>query len=612
MNTGTTSKAETDMADTTSASGATGTSDKVSSELTRRSFLVGATIGAAGLAAWGGIGCTSQPNEADDGAAEGSDGSEPPSSTGGSGNPYGNSRFAFRSDWLGEPQTVSDSEITQTLEADIVVIGCGHSGSALTRRAAELGARVIAIEAQPEDAFAAFGSDIGHLNSQWQRSLGIPEADPTEYMEIVQLLSADRTQPDLLRQYATRSGEMFDWLLEALTPEQVAALQVCDWPVADGFVWKKGIMRAYPGTAKMNTDAINTTILLKAQQAKAQEAGAQIQYETKALYLEKDGERVTGVVAQDADGAYLRVTGSKATVIAAGDFASDGAMFTALIQEAAEVNPGVELVGMGRDGSGIRMGLWAGAKMEPGPRAAMGANVAGPSSPVAAASLWLNPVGERFCNEGYGHPFIAGLQAARQPFENLYAVFDSNWRTMLKNQLTGHGDPMFWDDAFCDTIEPQLAEALAAGAEGLEAGTLMSSFSVYAANSLDELAGHLSLDPAKMTASVERYNQMCAQGKDTDYAKTPSLLFPVDTPPFYAGVSKHEPGGRILVTLAGLFVDGTHNCLNDNFEPIPGLYAVGNSSGGRFPLQYSAPIHGASLGMANTLGYVLGEQLAAG
>jgi hypothetical protein len=181
---------------------------------------------------------------------------------------------------------------------------------------------------------------------------------------------------------------------------------------------------------------------------------------------------------------------------------------------------------------------------------------------------------------------------------------------MLKNQLTGHGDSMFWDDAYCDSLEPQLAEALAAGADGLTVDTPMTSFSVYGAQSLEELAGYLGVNPATFTASVERYNQMCANKKDTDYAKTPALLFAVDKPPFYAGVSKHAPGGRILVTLAGLFVDGNHRCLDDDFLPIDGLYAVGNNSGGRFPLQYSAPVHGLSLGMANTLGYVLGEELA--
>jgi succinate dehydrogenase/fumarate reductase flavoprotein subunit len=527
---------------------------------------------------------------------------------------YANSRFAFRSDWLGEPTTIAETDIAETLEADIVVVGVGHAGSALTRRAAELGAHVIAVEGQSEDAFSAFGSDIGHLNSAWQKAQGIPDVDPTDFMEVCQLLSANRIQPDLLHAYATRSGEMFDWLLEVMTTEQQAALRTCDWPVAQGYQYVKGAMRAYPGTAKMDmsNEVINTSILLRAQHKKAIEVGAQIWYGHMGEYLEKsEGGRVSAVIVSDVDGTCKRITAAKAVVLAAGDYAGNAEMFTTLVQEAAELNPGVALQGMGRDGSGVKMGLWAGGKMEPGTRAAMGANVFSPASPVSAASLWLNAKGERFCNEGYGHPFIAGVQGARQPFGPQYAVWDSNWREMLRNQMTGHGDPMFMDDAFMESVEPTLQQALDAGADGLEAGTLMASYKVYAAQSIEELAGYLGIDPNAFAASIERYNSMCQAGKDTDYAKTPELLFPVDTPPFYASVGIHEPGGRILVTLGGLFVDGSHRVIGDDFNPIDGLYAVGNNSGGRFPLHYSAPIHGMSLGMANTLGYVLGEEMAA-
>jgi succinate dehydrogenase/fumarate reductase flavoprotein subunit len=583
--------------------------------LSRRDFVRTAALGAAGLGAFGFTGCApdapgSNPDDSD-GAGAGAGGGAPVSDLA---NSYANTRFAFRSDWLGEAPSVADDNITEILESDIVVVGAGHAGSAVTRKASELGARVIAVEAQPEESYAAFGSDIGHLNSTWQAEQGIPVVDTTDFMEVCQLLSANRIQPDLLRKYATRSGEMFDWLREVMSDEQQSALQTCDWPVDPGYQYVKGAMRAYPGTAKMDmqNETINTTILLKAQHARATENGARILYAHKGEYLVTTDSRVVGVVVSDADGAYKRIDASKAVVLAAGDYAGNAEMFTALIQEAAELNPGVALQGMGRDGSGTKMGLWAGGKMEPGTRAAMGANVFSPASPISAASLWLNAKGARFCNEGYGHPFIAGLQGARQPFGALYAVWDSNWRTMLKNQLTGHGDPMFWNDAFMDSIEPTLAEALNTGAKGFEAGTLMASYKLYAAQSLDELAGYLGVDAGAFKASVERYNQMCANGKDSDYAKTPSLLFPVDTPPFYASVGDHQPGGRILVTLGGLFVDGNQNVIGDDFNSIPGLYATGNNSGGRFPLQYFAPIHGMSLGMANTLGYVLGEELATG
>ena len=41
-----------------------------------------------------------------------------------------------------------------------------------------------------------------------------------------------------------------------------------------------------------------------------------------------------------------------------------------------------------------------------------------------------------------------------------------------------------------------------------------------------------------------------------------------------------------------------------------GLYASGNNSGGRFGSFYSTPIQGVSLGMALTLGRVLGKELS--
>jgi hypothetical protein len=548
------------------------------------------------------------------GTANGSVGTTAGAGGGGSdlANQYSNSRFAFRSDWLSEPTLVPATEIDEIIEAHIVVVGAGHSGSALTRRAAELGAQVATVEAQTEDVFSAFGSDIGHLNSTWQKSQGLPQFDIVDFMEVCQLLSANRTQPDLLRKYATRSGEMFDWLLEVLSEEQKAALQTCNWPVSQGYQYIKGAMRAYPGTAKMDmkNETINTTILLRTQHAAAIKAGAQILYGHRGEYLLSEGGRVTGVVVSTAEGSYKQLNASRAVVLAAGDYAGNAEMFTALIQEAAELNPNVPLQGMGRDGSGVRMGLWAGGKMEPGTRSAMGSNVFSPASPISAASLWLNNRGERYCNEGFGHPFIAGVQGARLPFAPQYAVWDADWRNMLKNQMTGHGDPMFWDDAFCESIETTLQQAVEAGSAGFESGTLMATYKIFAAQSLDELADYLGLDTAVFTASIERYNNICAAGKDSDYAKAPGLLFPVQTPPFYASVGMHEPGGRVLVTLGGLFVDGAHNVIGDDFNPIVGLYAVGNNSGGRFPLHYSAPVHGMSLGMANTLGFVLGEELA--
>ena len=65
-----------------------------------------------------------------------------------------------------------------------------------------------------------------------------------------------------------------------------------------------------------------------------------------------------------------------------------------------------------------------------------------------------------------------------------------------------------------------------------------------------------------------------------------------------------------LVTLNGLTIDHKQRVLDKNYNPIEGLYASGNNSGGRFAIWYSTSIQGLTLGMAMTLGRVLGKQLA--
>ena len=56
--------------------------------------------------------------------------------------------------------------------------------------------------------------------------------------------------------------------------------------------------------------------------------------------------------------------------------------------------------------------------------------------------------------------------------------------------------------------------------------------------------------------------------------------------------------------------DGDQRVLDDELDPIPGLYATGNCCGGRFPIMYTTPLAGISIGMALTLGREAGIQAA--
>ena len=67
----------------------------------------------------------------------------------------------------------------------------------------------------------------------------------------------------------------------------------------------------------------------------------------------------------------------------------------------------------------------------------------------------------------------------------------------------------------------------------------------------------------------------------------------------------------LCVSVGGLNVNIDSQILDETGAPIPGLYAVGNTAGGLFGVDYNeAPTPGVSLGRCVTFGKLLGEHLA--
>ena len=78
--------------------------------------------------------------------------------------------------WLGEEPEIADDAIAGVTDADIVVCGAGHAGTAVAFVApASWGRRSWSWRCSPSDTFSALGNDIGHLNPSWQVDrVGIP------------------------------------------------------------------------------------------------------------------------------------------------------------------------------------------------------------------------------------------------------------------------------------------------------------------------------------------------------------------------------------------------------------------------------------------------------
>ena len=100
------------------------------------------------------------------------------------------------------------------------------------------------------------------------------------------------------------------------------------------------------------------------------------------------------------------------------------------------------------------------------------------------------------------------------------------------------------------------------------------------ADTYEELAEKLGIDPATFTATMEAWNKAVADQKDDEFGRL-SFAAALDTAPYYA--IKVSPG--IHHTMGGLKINTNAEVLTEADEVIPGLYAAGEVTGG---------VHGAN------------------
>lgn len=533
-----------------------------------------------------------------------------------------------RGAWSVPPAPIPESEIVHTKAADVVVIGLGYAGTAVTRAAAEGGASVLAIEARDEKYNIMFGSDIANLNSRFMKSRGVKEIDLIDFFNDWQMRSNNRANPRLLMQFCRNSGADFDWMLEPMSPEFIDKIRVKHIIPPKHFDGEIGGIRYWVGTAFIHSQfGVTTTEIMRANLKLAQDHGARLLYGTRGCQLIQEGDKVCGVIAKEKDGTYTRILAKNAVVLAAGDFSGNEAMVRDLCEELTTLaDEGQPLKGAGRDGSGVQMGVWVGGRMAPGPLAVMGGNYFYPNGIAGnAAILWLDENGKRFCNEGFGGDMVfSALEGARLPGGRVISVFDSDIINQLEYQSIGHcsmdtseTDP---EENFSPVLlKTRMEKARAAGNEGYTfAGHGFSNgkgnkVTIFAADSYEELAGCLGMageSKRQFVASIERYNELCKNKRDEDFGKDPRLLHPLENGPYYAFSKEVYVGNEFLCTVDGLWTDDYQNVLDMKKQAIPGLYATGNCCGRRWGIQYSTSIGGLSIGMAWTLGAELGKYLA--
>jgi hypothetical protein len=377
----------------------------------------------------------------------------------------------------------------------------------------------------------------------------------------------------------------------------------------------------------INGVAANSTFkyVLSGLLAYAAKNGAQIKFNAPAQVLvqNEDGD-VTGVIAK-VDDKYVQYNAAKGVILAGGDYAANADMCWALLNEYMEENERLggskdsfySFMG-GRNGESVKMGCWAGGFIDPAPRGTMILG-GGISSPWGTNScLWLNAKGKRYCNEG--NIMATNRATFLQEKGTGVMIVAKNWIDSVCNSGLEHsgpdwGRPDFWTD-FAEGMnsEPDENHQIS-----IKTGTIMERgySTMYKCDTLDELLEIVWPDDPEVRetakASIEHYNEMCHAGLDTDYGKGSCAMVPIEEGPFFAtvgSISQSAPTPS-MVTMTGLMTDENLNCIRNDNSKIKGLYAAGNSLGGRYGLGYSCPSAGNSLGMAHTHGWCAGQIVAA-
>ena len=532
--------------------------------------------------------------------------------------------------WLGDEPQLAD-KVEYTKDCEVLVIGSGQAGTAAALRCAEEGLNTICCEVQTWEEYDNYACDLTTYNSKFFLDKGAEKYDPMDIFTEYMVKALGHANQKIVKDYATRSGEALDWMLAELDPDYVAKYAHAvnykgnkhfQNPCSHSYYYVGMTQWRDTGT-ETNTNNNMWPYTVRLLQQKAVEKGCEYIYGAQGLTLVHENGKVTGAIFTDIDGKYFQVN-ADAVIVAAGDFGGNPDMRLDLCdtlrnlawsygKDRTDVN---NISSMGRDGSGIRMMLWAGATMEAGPRAGQAAGInSRPSFPFGGIWPIFGNDGKRFFNETITRHGSVGYLDMMPEGQKMVCVTDSNWDAYCEYQAYDHQAMDRSNDYMLEKVRKDMAN-YKTGPDGFSVQAFArygnDPTTLYAADTLEELADIMGYEgDAKQgfLDEVKHWNEMCDAGYDSDWGADASMMhFKIQDPPFFAAssVTGGNPSGG-LCQHAAVCTDGEYRVLTGAKAPIPGLYAVGNCCGQRYGIQYHTPTAGNSCGSAFVTGYLAAE-----
>ncbi len=485
---------------------------------------------------------------------------------------------------------------------DVIVVGAGNAAMCAALSARENGARVLVLEAAPEEerggnSWFTGGAFRFAYNGVEDLLQICPAMTETERMDVdygtytreqflqdMYELTEYRTDPDLCEFLVNNSFETAKWVARQgvkLHP----GLGRQAYKVDGKFKFWGGLaLHISGGGAEM----------MPALYAAAGRAGISILYGCPVDGLIRDGARVAGVTALHRGRRVEFRAG--AVVLACGGFESSAEM------RARYLGPGWDAARV----RGTRFNMGAGLKMALEAGALPHGNWSGCHSvawDVNAPPYGDLSVGDQFQKHNYPFGIIVNARGERYVDEG--ANFHSHTYARYGGEILKQPGMFAWQVFDAKVSHLLRSEYRTRFAAKVEAGTL------------EDLAGKLEgVDPARFLATVRAFNAACR----TDIPFDPNVLDgrrteglaidktnwanPLDTPPFHA---YHVTTG-VTFTFGGVKVTTEAAVESAWGGVIPGLYAAGEMVGGLFYGNYAS---GTGLMSGATFGRAAGRAAAA-
>jgi len=445
-------------------------------------------------------------------------------------------------------------------EVDVLVVGLGAAGAAAALEASRAGAETLVLErAGGGGGTSAMSGGVLYLGggTALQKACGF-EDSAEEMFKYLMASCGESPDEDKTRLYCEGSVEHYDWIVDQGVPFKPVFYHGCSGepPTDDGLVWS-GSERAHPfcniavpaprgHVPRVENQAGPLLMQELCAAVEASPARVAANHRCVALVQEPDG-RVTGAVCESF-GEERSIRVRRGVILTTGGFINNREMIAAhqpLVRR-CNVRVGAE----GDDGSGIRLGIAAGA-------ATMHMDAASISLPATQPwglkrGVLVDRHGQRFINEDAYYGRLGE-----------WALFHHEGRAWL-----------VVDDAVFE--KPDYPREVVAVGE-----------------TPAELERELSLPPGSLESTLGLYNRHAERGEDPVFHKSSDYVTPLVNPPFGAFDCTTEGSIYAAFTLGGLRTDVDGRVQDPEGRPIPGLFGAGRATSGLSVGSYSS---GLSLG----------------